>query len=483
MLIDGPITTQTIDSSGEILDLKGLDISDFLEGKATANFEHNNDNPGDVLGWFTYAKKIFKEADCENERQKMFWEKVKTPFLYGVLELLDDENHPGAVAVAAMLRHFKKKNEPVKIGMSIEGSTLERDGHILKRTVGRKVAITLRPCNKQCMLDVMPQEQTDSFLNKMESSKIQSFEIDSPILEEPLYNLVHDIKKDLENLKKTLTAGMGNAAPSNLTGGSALSVEGLDRTTRNTLKSVLRDWDRKTPLRKVVKAALPNLSDKYVDHFVDLAEELSLKKSEKTHFYVGNCLDFDNSDTQLGKIGNASDWEKLTIEESYKIPKKKFEEATGEKIKAINYGAHPKHGFVWAEIPNKDKKGTIHLYYFPKNIFGTNKFIKSESLHKGAKGDWQKEGYKINHQVLPDGLYIQAFSPEGKHAGSARLSLKENKLHPDYTEVLPEHQRKGLASSMYNYAKNVMEKKTNKLHEVIRGETQSEQAKKMWEKK
>jgi hypothetical protein len=384
MLIDGPITTQTIDSSGEILDLKGLDISDFLEGKATANFEHNNENPGDVLGWFTYAKKIFSEADCENERQKMFWDKVKTPFLYGILELLDDENHPGAIAVAAMLRHFKKKNEPVRIGMSIEGSTLERDGHILKRTVGRKVAITLRPCNKQCMLDVMPQEQTDSFLNKMESSKIQSFEIDSPILEEPIYDLIHDIKKDLESLKKTLTAGMGNSAPSNLTGGSALSVEGLDRTTRNTLRSVLRDWDRKTPLKKVVKAALPNLSDKYVDHFVDLAEELSLKKSQK--------------------------------------------------------------------------------------------------LDKGAKGDWQKEGYKINHQVLPDGLYIQAFNSEGKHAGSARLSLKENKLHPDYTEILPEHQRKGLATSMYDYAKNIMEKKTNRPHEVIRGETQSEQAKKMWEK-
>ena len=187
MLIDGPITTQTIDSSGEILDLKGLDISDFLDGKATANFEHNNDNADDVLGWFIYAKKIFGEQDCENERQKMFWEKVKTPFLYGVLELLDDTNHPGAIAVAAMLRYFKKKNEPVRSGMSIEGSTLERDGHILKRTVGRKVAITLRPCNKQCMLDVLPPERSDELFKKMESDHIQSFEIDSPILEKSEY--------------------------------------------------------------------------------------------------------------------------------------------------------------------------------------------------------------------------------------------------------------------------------------------------------
>lgn len=414
MLIDGPITTQTIDSSGEILDLKGLDISDFLDGKATANFEHNNDNADDVLGWFIYAKKIFGEQDCENERQKMFWEKVKTPFLYGVLELLDDSQHPGAIAVAAMLRYFKKKNEPVRIGMSIEGSTLERDGHILKRTVGRKVAITLRPCNKQCMLDVLPPERSDELFKKMESNHIQSFEIDSPILEKSDYldkgakgdwqkegykiknlpykdfikkfpkysesnslmphhivsnadeihyalspdkkiighlavkehgpyllpvdsfvkeehrrkgianelystaelyhglslepsdeqsssaialwsqtnrpfgksepNLIDEIKKDLLNLRKTLTAGMGNAAPSGLVGGSALSVEDKhNKKNINVLKSVIRDFQGRTKedFKKAVKEALPDLSDKYVDHFVDLAEDLSLKKFNK----------------------------------------------------------------------------------------------------------------------------------------------------------------------------------------------------------
>jgi hypothetical protein len=300
MLIDGPITTQTIDSSGEILDLKGLDISDFLEGKATANFEHNNDNADDVLGWFVYAKKIFSESDCENERQKMFWDKVKTPFLYGVLELLDDASHPGAIAVAAMLRYFKKKNEPVRIGMSIEGSTLERDGHILKRTVGRKVAITLRPCNKQCMLDVLPQERTDELIHKMESDYIKSFEVDSPILEKSEFlnnnkktfnksesNLIDEIKKDLLNLRKTLTAGMGNAAPSSLVGGSALAVEDKkNKTNVNVLKSVIRDFQGKSKedFKKAVKEALPDLSDKYVDHFVDLAEDLSLKKFKKRLF-------------------------------------------------------------------------------------------------------------------------------------------------------------------------------------------------------
>jgi hypothetical protein len=34
-------------------------------------------------------------------------------------------------------------------------------------------------------------------------------------------------------------------------------------------------------IAKAVKEALPDLSDKYVDHFVDLAEDLSIKKFNK----------------------------------------------------------------------------------------------------------------------------------------------------------------------------------------------------------
>ena len=97
-------------------------------------------------------------------------------------------------------------------------------------------------------------------------------------------NLIDEIKKDLLNLRKTLTAGMGNAAPSSLVGGSALSVEDKqNKKNINVLKSVIRDFQGRTKedFKKAVKEALPDLSDKYVDHFVDLAEDLSLKKFNK----------------------------------------------------------------------------------------------------------------------------------------------------------------------------------------------------------
>lgn len=173
-LIDGPITTQTVDSSGEIVSLQGLDITDFLSGRAFANFEHNNDSPEDIVGIFRYAKKIFSEKDCENERQLFFWRQLKTPFLYGILELFDAEGHPGAVAIAAMLRYFKSRNEPVKIGFSIEGRTLKREDNVLSRTIGQRCAITLRPCNKQCYFDLYPPELANDLIKKHEKSDVRT---------------------------------------------------------------------------------------------------------------------------------------------------------------------------------------------------------------------------------------------------------------------------------------------------------------------
>ena len=153
--LDMPIATSAIDSSGEILEIENVDISDFLEGRAWANWEHNNEHAEDIVGKFIYAKKILKASDCENKRQKMYWDKIKNPFIYGIVELMDDEHHPGAVAVAAMVRYFAKRKEPILVGASIEGQTLEREGSVLKRAVARKCAITLKPCNKQCWVDLI----------------------------------------------------------------------------------------------------------------------------------------------------------------------------------------------------------------------------------------------------------------------------------------------------------------------------------------
>ncbi|NBT59062.1 hypothetical protein EBT16_09795 [bacterium] len=135
------------------MDIEGADISDLEEGKGVFNWEHRGEDsdgasPNDVVGKIIYAKKIFKESDCENDREKGYWNQVKMPFIYGVGRLYDAAGHPGAVALAAQIRDHHANGEPILARFSVEGSTLEKKNNRLLRSVIRRVAITLKPCNK-----------------------------------------------------------------------------------------------------------------------------------------------------------------------------------------------------------------------------------------------------------------------------------------------------------------------------------------------
>jgi hypothetical protein len=280
--VDGIATSEHIDSSGEILIIENHDISDLVEGKGVLNFEHSNKHE-DIVGAVIYAKKILKKDDCENERQRKYWDFVKKPYVYIIGELFDDQEHPGAIAVAAMVRYYASKKEKMLVGFSIEGATLERDGNVLKQTVGRRVAMTLRSCNKTAIADLYEDAKSEEvkksieFMSKNIDEAINLLELDSSILTEEEKITPDTLFKHLEDLNKTLTAGMGNIAPSALVGGAALSREYIDNR-KNRVKAAVRDWNRKRPLKEIIKAALPEVSDEYIDTFVDLAEDLALKK-------------------------------------------------------------------------------------------------------------------------------------------------------------------------------------------------------------
>jgi hypothetical protein len=319
--IDGISTSEHVDSSGELLIIENHDISDLVEGRGVLNFEHSN-KAEDIVGAVIYAKKILKKEDCENDRQRKYWDFSKKPFVYIIGELWEDQEHPGALAVAAMIRYYHKKGEKMLVGFSIEGATLEREDYVLKESVGRRVAITLRSCNKMAIAGLLEDPKEKSVaksIKKMENSlaeAITALDLDSVMLDEVSMpkDPVMDLHKAIEDLNKTLTAGMGNVAPSQLTGGAALTRESISGFNRNRLKAAVRDWDKKRPLKETVKAALPEVSDQYIDHFVDLAEELSLKK---------------NQTTKLVRIGSshspnihANEAQKALIEGLYFDPKK-----------------------------------------------------------------------------------------------------------------------------------------------------------------
>lgn len=288
MIIDGISTSEHLDSSGEILKVDGHDISDLVESKGVLNWEHNNDSPEDILGHIVFAKKIYGPHDCDDERQKMYWKTCAKPFVYIKAELMDDEMHPGAVAAAAMIRYYAKRNEKLLCGFSIEGNTLKRNDNVLERSVGRRVALTLRPCNRSCIAGLLEDPAMKYVVQKAEgfAPNTDLYEVDTPIFDDVVPTTVEealaDLKKSVQDLYKTLTAGGGNAAPSQLVGGAALSREHfINDTDKNRMKAAFRDWPRSRPLVEWLKAELPDVSEKYIDHFANIAQHVSLRKGIK----------------------------------------------------------------------------------------------------------------------------------------------------------------------------------------------------------
>ena len=88
-----------------------------------------------------------------------------------------------------------------------------------------------------------------------------------------------------EPVAKAITAGGMNAAPSSLTGGSALQREDISageyEKNRGKVLAAFRDWDRVTPIRKFLKFKLPEASDRYIDRFAGLVDDYQVKKAEE----------------------------------------------------------------------------------------------------------------------------------------------------------------------------------------------------------
>lgn len=171
MILDGIAASSHIDSSGEILDIEGCDISSVEEGLATCNWEHKSDSPTDTVGRIIYGKKIFSADDCEDERQLFYWKKSGVALIYIVVELMDQDGHKGAADLAGIIRHYSDRKLPILARYSIEGSTLNREGNKLKSSIFKKCAITLTPCNKDAtsglIYDPQAKEVADDSLKSL----------------------------------------------------------------------------------------------------------------------------------------------------------------------------------------------------------------------------------------------------------------------------------------------------------------------------
>jgi hypothetical protein len=317
LVIDGIAASEAIDSSGEILDVKGLDISDLESGSGVLNYEHRGDHSegasaNDIIGHITYAKKIFGPDDCDNDRELMYWNKVQLPLVYIQAELYDAEGHPGAAAAAALIRFYHKRKLPILMRYSIEGSTLKREGNVLKQAVAKRVAATIKPCNRSCVSGVLsdsdsptPAKEKDVLASLVRTESTSpgqfrshvEFDLDSILVNDPI-DTVKDALAELREytgLEKALSAGGYDAAPTTLSQGSALQVEDMGTDTKkkmlkNNALAALRDWRGRGDLHKFLKHRLPDASDEFIQHFAGLVNDYRLKKMRELELDLAKAV-------------------------------------------------------------------------------------------------------------------------------------------------------------------------------------------------
>lgn len=153
--IDACAGSQLRDTQGEMLSVEGADISDLIAGKGRWNDNHGK-GFFNSIGRITSAKKIFKSEDCEDDRQRYYWDKVKAPYIYVKGYLYSDEDHPNAKAAAAILRNIHKADVPLKLKASVEGGVVSRglaDPSLLARTKIHSVALTFTPANNATLVE------------------------------------------------------------------------------------------------------------------------------------------------------------------------------------------------------------------------------------------------------------------------------------------------------------------------------------------
>lgn len=320
--ISGIAASEALDTSAEKISIEGMDISSLEAGEGNLIWEHRSaKSPGsstlDILGAITFAKKIFKESDCDNANQRKYWNQVELPFLYIEGSLFDSQQPPhiAADALAAQIKFYKSQNLPLVARFSIDGSTLERDDknpQFLKQTIARDVAITMKPCNRSCNTDILdepkaelekrtkgddPSHYQESGLYRMPSVQFEMIMDDYESEPDPLL-------KTEEELEKAWTAGSPSGAPSSLSQGAATQKQdfAVKKKFMSRVSAAFRDWDKKSPLNKHLQKKVPESTQSFIDHFCELVDTLRLKKATELQNHLSELMKGQALEAAIAKL-------------------------------------------------------------------------------------------------------------------------------------------------------------------------------------
>ncbi|MMZ43517.1 hypothetical protein D1872_50690 [compost metagenome] len=176
-MIRGYASTEVADRQGETLVQKGLDISDFVN-HGWFNYDHDNSI---ILG--------YPLPTCRVE-EAGFW--VEGELLKGV---------PVADRIWDLAIALKKSRAPRKVGFSVEGKVLERDGDRIVKAKIYNVAITVNPVNTTCSWEAVVKsfagQHSFSSINKALEAGYET----NPLEKEGGEVLISEsLDKDLHNL-------------------------------------------------------------------------------------------------------------------------------------------------------------------------------------------------------------------------------------------------------------------------------------------
>lgn len=191
-LIRGYASTEDSDRQGECLVQKGLDIGDFVN-HGYFNYDHDNSI---ILG--------YPLPTCRVDDHGLW---VEGELLKGI---------PQADRIWELAKALKKSKAPRRIGFSVEGKVLQREGSRVTKAKIYNVAITTNPVNTNCTWDAV----------------VKSF--------------------NAPDISKSLDAGY-EMIPSEMEGGAVFRKESIDSDLTN-LSYVIGDEEKKKLLKEKLSA-------------------------------------------------------------------------------------------------------------------------------------------------------------------------------------------------------------------------------------
>lgn len=128
-MIEGLASTPSRDQQGEVVLVKGLDLSYLDQRKGTFNWNHFGDkDPSSVIGLITQHQRT--------DGGELY---VKGRLLKGL---------PKAQAAYTLMKALSEEGETRRMGMSIEGKVLHRENKVIYKAWVKAVALTMDPVNQ-----------------------------------------------------------------------------------------------------------------------------------------------------------------------------------------------------------------------------------------------------------------------------------------------------------------------------------------------